>query len=308
MCHSPYQFISSARKKKKKHLYRPLNSQPFQPAMRGGKKLKWIHSEDFLRISSRMDADEQHKGAENSLQADSGRQGHPVCGAALPRRILAAHKACSSCSSAQPPRSLPKPRHLILRVGSVSLLGAVNSCLNTSPCPWDGHVTPHPSSRCPTSLSLQGTGQQQRKRFAGSSTEVSGFRRAGSVRFACSSSLRGSTRSSLHCRCSSEMERSCECREELRDASVAAAEQCCSAHTQLGTAHHSWVLAQAGDGPQPRTSHGHPCIGSWVQAGYRLASLQGAWKSPQGSLQQHMSVCTAESARSLYDRSNPNKH
>lgn len=173
----------------------------------------------------------------------------------------------------------------------MSLLGAVNSCLNTSPCPWDGHVTPHPSSRCLTSLSLQGTGQQQRKRFAGSSTEVSGFRRAVSVRFACSSSLRGSTRSSLHCRCSSEMERSCECREELRDASVAAAEQCCSAHTQLGTAHHSWVLAQAGDGPQPRTSHGHPCIGSWVQAGYRLGTGWPHFRVP-GSLPKAASSST----------------
>lgn len=33
--------------------------------------MKWINSEDFLRISSRVDAGEQHKDAENSLQADN---------------------------------------------------------------------------------------------------------------------------------------------------------------------------------------------------------------------------------------------
>lgn len=38
-----------------------------------GKKLKWINSGDFLRISSRMVAGEQHRGAENSLQAMAAR-------------------------------------------------------------------------------------------------------------------------------------------------------------------------------------------------------------------------------------------
>lgn len=36
-----------------------------------GRRLKWINNKDFLSISSRIDAGEQHKDAENSLQADS---------------------------------------------------------------------------------------------------------------------------------------------------------------------------------------------------------------------------------------------
>ena len=78
---------------------------------------------------------------------------------------------------------------------------------------------------------------------------------------------------------------------------------------------HSWArLTTAGCWHRPGMAHnlapptaihalaaGYRLGTGWVQAGYRLASLQGAWKSPQGSLQQHMSVCTAESARSLYE-------
>lgn len=36
-----------------------------------GRRLKWINTKDFLRISSRIDAGEQHKDTENSLQADN---------------------------------------------------------------------------------------------------------------------------------------------------------------------------------------------------------------------------------------------
>lgn len=118
------------------------------------------------------------------------------------------------------------------------------------------------------------------------------------VRLACSSSLRGSTCSSLRCRSSSEMERSCEHREELRGASVAAAEQCCSAHTRPGTAHHSWMLAQAGDGPQSRASHSCPGTSSWVQAALVSGCLEASPRQPPAA---HVSVCTAESARSSYE-------
>lgn len=86
---------------------------------------------------------------------------------------------------------------------------------------------------------------------------------------------------------------------------------CCNSRAVLlrtHTAGHGSPQLGAGTGRGwPTTSHlprpsVHRQLGTgWVQAGYRLASLQGAWKSPQGSLQQHMSVCTAESARSLYE-------
>lgn len=35
--------------------------------------MKWMNSKDFLRISSRVDAGEQHTDAENSLQVDNNR-------------------------------------------------------------------------------------------------------------------------------------------------------------------------------------------------------------------------------------------
>lgn len=47
------------------------NSQQSSQFMAGeGRRLKWINNKDFLSISSRIDAGEQRKDAENSLQSD----------------------------------------------------------------------------------------------------------------------------------------------------------------------------------------------------------------------------------------------